>query len=178
MSASSDDLAKARTVLTRALVRVDPRTEHGAKAASRIWSELGILKRSSVVASARAGKLGLLERQRFQRVIADFQPGERKTTLGLATGQLILSVLRIKLALFIATIVCEQLAALIPPADGGRDRLRRAGLAGSVQRLAYYAALLILSTFVPQMSLCVLAPCALSAAVSNTRFSGHPRDLL
>jgi len=143
---------EARSALESALLRVDARTEAGAKAASRIWSDLGVLKRSSVLASARVGKPALLERQAFQRMVADFQPGERKTTLGLATGHLILSLLRVKLALAIATVLCEQLAAALPPADGGRERLRRAGLVGSAQRLAYYCALLALGTTIPQLS--------------------------
>ncbi|KAG8463307.1 hypothetical protein KFE25_004818 [Diacronema lutheri] len=148
---------EARSALESALLRVDARTEAGAKAASRIWSDLGVLKRSSVLASARVGKPALLERQAFQRMVADFQPGERKTTLGLATGHLILSLLRVKLALAIATVLCEQLAAALPPADGGRERLRRAGLVGSAQRLAYYCALLALGTTIPQLSWVLLA---------------------
>lgn len=170
-----DDVAQARKALEGVLTRVDPRSEHGAKAVSRIWSDLGVLKRQSVLASARAGKAGLLERQRFQRVLADFQPGERKTTLGLAAGQLMMSVLQAKLVLAVATVVCEQLAARLPRADGGGDRLRRAGLAGSVQRLAYYSALLCLSAVIPQMGWCARAPLALVVRLCGPRVLASPR---
>lgn len=156
MVAADSPVDLARAALESALLKVNPRTVDGAVETSRIWSELGVLKRQSVAAAARAGKPGLLSRQAFQRQMADFQPGERKTYLGLATGHLILSVLRVKLALAIATIAVEWLAGALP-AEGRGDRVVRAGARGSAQRFAYYGATLLLSTCIPNAPWCVLA---------------------
>lgn len=120
MVAAESPVDVARAALESALLKVDSRTIDGVAETSRIWSELGVLKRQSVAAATRAGKSGLLSRQAFQRQMADFQPGERKTSLGLATGHLILSMLRVKLALAIATIAVEWLAGALPRGSAGR----------------------------------------------------------
>ncbi|KAJ1626095.1 hypothetical protein T492DRAFT_1035028 [Pavlovales sp. CCMP2436] len=149
---AGDALERAREALETKLLGIDPRTAPGALAARQIFGELGILKRSSVLAAARTSKVSLLERQQFQRTIADFQPGERKTTLGLAAGHLVLSLLRVKLVLSIASVLVEQLAASLPAAEGSSgDRLVRRGGRAQVQRVAYYGASLLLSTLIPQM---------------------------
>lgn len=149
-----------------------------ARAAKGMWSDLALLKRSSVLAAARStSKLGTLERAAFQRHLADFQPGERKTSLGLATGHALLVVLQAKAVLALATVVTEWLiCAVADTRADAQPRLRRTGTLAAVQQSAYYAMVGLATLAIPSMPWCARAPPhlpVLSAARAARRVCAH-----